>query len=329
MSSVPQPRERPVVVILSAPDHQHPYNLDAIQELADVRITDAEGLQEALSGADILLLWDFFSQALESAWVAAGRLSWVHAAAAGVDSILFPAFRDSDVTLTNAHGIFDRPIAEFVLASILAHDKQLHHSKTLQRRHEWDHRDVQGTYGRNVVIVGTGGIGRETAKLLTAVGLNVEGVGRTARSDPDFGTIHASTDLAQAVASADHVVLIAPLTEQTRGMVNSDVLASMKTSAHLINVGRGALVDEPALIRSLQDGQLAAASLDVVSEEPLPDDSPLWDLESVHISAHLSGDIHGWRDLLAAQFLQNLRQWTAGESMDYVVDKASGFVPGK
>lgn len=329
MSTVHQPNGRPVVVILSAPDHQHPYNLDAIQKLAEVRITDAAGLQETLKDADILLLWDFFSQALESAWAGAHRLAWVHAAAAGVDSILFPAFRNSDITLTNAHGVFDRPIAEFVLASILAHDKQLHYSKTLQHRHEWKHRDLQGTYGRNVVVVGTGGIGRETARLLTAVGLHVEGVGRTARTDPDFGTVHASTDLAQAVASADHVVLIAPLTEQTRGMVTQDVLAAMKPSAHLINVGRGALVDEPALIRALQAGRLAAASLDVVAEEPLPDDSPLWDMEQVHVSAHLSGDIHGWRDMLAAQFLQNLQQWTAGERMANVVDKASGFVPGK
>ncbi len=328
MPSVPV-NAPPVVVMLTTPERPDPYNLEAIRALAEVRITDAAGLGEALKGADVLLLWDFFSQALESVWSEAGQLSWVHAAAAGVDSILFPAFRSSGVTLTNAHGIFDRPIAEFVLASILAHDKQLHHSKTLQRRHVWDHRDVQGTHGQNVLIVGTGGIGRETARLLAAVGLQVEGVGRTARTDPDFGTIHASTDLAQAVTTADHVVLIAPLTEQTRGMVNEDVLAAMKPSAHLINVGRGALIDEPAMIRALQNGALAAASLDVVVEEPLPDSSPLWDMEQVHLSAHLSGNASGWREDLADQFLQNLQQWSSSEAMNNVVDKKSGFVPGK
>lgn len=276
-----------------------------------------------------MLLWDFFSSALRDAWDAAGALAWVHVAAAGVDSLLFPAFRNSPLIVTNAHGIFDTPIAEFVLASVLAHDKQLHLSKEFQRRHEWNHRDLHRSTGNNVLVVGTGGIGRTTARLLHAVGLNVRGVGRRARdSDPDFGTVSASTDLVQVSGWADHLVLAAPLTDSTRGMVNEAVLAAMKPSAHLVNVGRGALVDQPALIAALASCRIAAASLDVVETEPLPQDSVLWDFDQVHISAHLSGNATGWREALADQFLAQLSRWTAGEPLTGVVDKQRGYVPG-
>ncbi|WP_346769011.1 D-2-hydroxyacid dehydrogenase [Crystallibacter degradans] len=318
---------RPRVVILAAEGQPSPYNLDEIKARADVVITDAAGLAEAARGADVLFLWDFFSSALGEAWPNADALKWVHVAAAGVDAMMFDELRASEVLVTNAHGTFDRPIAEFALASILAHDKQLHLSKRLQQQSVWQHRELTPTGGSCALVVGTGGIGRATAQLLRAVGLEVRGVGRTARdNDGDFGTVVPSADLAEHVGWADHVVLIAPLTEQTRHMMNAEVLAAMKPSAHLVNVGRGALVDEAALVEALRHGQIAAASLDVFEEEPLPAEHPFWEMENVHISAHMCGDVIGWREALADQFLQNLARWTAGDPLANLVDKDRGYV---
>ncbi|WP_190243019.1 D-2-hydroxyacid dehydrogenase [Arthrobacter globiformis] len=315
------------VVILAADGLPRPYNLDAIEALADVTVTDAASLPGAASGADILFLWDFFSAALKDAWPHADSLKWVHVAAAGVDAMMFDELRRSDVVVTNAHGTFDRPIAEFALASILAHDKQLHLSKKLQQDSVWQHREVTRTEGSRALVVGTGGIGRATARLLRAVGLEVRGVGRTPREDDrDFGTVLSSAELAEHAGWADHVVLIAPLTDQTRNMVDARVLSAMKPSAHLVNVGRGALVDEPALIQALRDGRIAAASLDVFSEEPVPASHPFWGMENVHMSAHMCGDVVGWRDALARQFQDNLERWTAGEKLSNVVDKERGYV---
>ncbi|MFI7483150.1 D-2-hydroxyacid dehydrogenase [Kocuria sp. M1R5S2] len=318
---------RPKVVVLTAPGTPPPYNAAALEEDADVVHADAEGLADVLGGAQVLFVWDFFSTALRDAWPRADALEWVHVAAAGVDSLLFDALRTSDVEVTNAHGAFDGPIAEFVLASVLAHDKQLHTSKDLQRRGVWQHREVVRTAGQRALVVGTGGIGRATARLLRAVGLDVRGAGRTARDeDPDFGTVVPSAELAEHAEWADHLVLIAPLTEDTRGLVGTEVLARMRPSAHLVNVGRGALVDEPALVDALRSGSIAAASLDVFDEEPLPGDHPFWRLENVHVSAHMSGDVVGWRDTLADQFAENLARWRAGEQLLNRVDKDLGYV---
>lgn len=318
---------RPRLALLTADGVPEPHNLEAIRQRADVVLAQSGTLAEALDGADALLLWDFFSSALSDAWHAAGSLRWVHVAAAGVDAMLFDGLREAPVVLTNAHGTFSQPIAEFVLASVLAHDKQLHRSEALQRQGIWQHRELTRTGGSRAIVVGTGGIGRATARLLRAIGMQVQGAGRTPRdTDPDFGTVFASDELAARVGDADHVVLAAPLTEATRGILDAEVLAAMKPSAHLVNIGRGSLVDEPALIDALRDGRIAAASLDVVAVEPMPADHPFWQMENVHVSAHMSGDVHGWRDELADQFLANLDAYIAGTPLNNVVDKDRGYV---
>ncbi|MFJ6314385.1 NAD(P)-dependent oxidoreductase [Pseudarthrobacter oxydans] len=318
---------RPKIVILTAEGVVPPNNLETLRSRADVVMTDAAGLAEALPGAEVLFLWDFFSTALRDAWEHADSVRWVHVAAAGVDSLLFDELRNSEVLVTNAHGAFDGSIAEFVLASILAHDKQLHTSKDLQNQKVWKHREVQRTAGQNALIVGTGGIGRATAKLLKAVGLNVIGAGRTVRTyDADFNEVVASADLISHAGWADHLVLIAPLTRDTRGILSSSVLAAMKPSAHVVNVGRGALVDEDALVEALRAGSIAAASLDVFHVEPLPGDHPFWSMNNVHISAHMCGDVVGWRETLADQFAANLDRWLQSEPLLNQVDKKLGYV---
>lgn len=316
---------RPVLVVLHRGDL--PDCMDWVESVAEVRYATAEELPEAIKGAEILLLWDFFSSAVRDVWRHADSLRWIHVAAAGVDKLLFDELIDSDVVVTNSRGIFDRPIAEFVLASILAMAKDIPGS--LRRQHEarWEHRETERIDGARALVVGTGSIGRETARLLTAVGMAVEGVGRTARAnDPDFGPVHASADLISVVGESDYVVLIAPLTASTRGMVDARVLAAMKPTARIVNVGRGELVDEPALVTALRTGVIAGAALDVFVQEPLPTTSPLWSLENTMISAHLSGDAVGWLNRLSTLFAENLKRYLGGSELENVVDKALGFV---
>jgi phosphoglycerate dehydrogenase-like enzyme len=320
--------DHPVVAVLCADPGRRPPHMRAVEERATVRYCDADGLADAVRGAHALLLWDFFSDAVLHVWHRADRLRWIHVAAAGVDKLLSDEVVDSDVVVTNARGVFDRPIAEFVLGSVLAFAKDVHRSHDLQLTRNWKHRETLPVAGSTALVVGTGPIGRETARLLRAVGMRVRGAGRTARAaDPDFGTVVASADLAAHVGCADHVIMAAPLTDATRGLIDATVLAAMKPTAHLVNVGRGSCVVEADLIAALTAGRIAAASLDVFETEPLADGHPLWNTPGVVVSAHMSGDVVGWLDALARQFVDNALRWLDGKELVNVVDKRLGYVP--
>ncbi|MBC7306439.1 MAG: D-2-hydroxyacid dehydrogenase [Dietzia sp.] len=324
----PDRAARPTVVVLTADGVAPPSTLEEIRDLADVRECTADTLADALPGAEVLLLWDFFSEALASAWHAADSLRWVHVAAAGVDKLLFDELRDSDVLVTNARGVFDEPIAEYVLACVLAHDKLLHQTEALQRSGVWHRRETTRVAGRRALVVGTGGIGRATARLLRAVGLDVAGAGRRPRDDDeDFGRVLDSARLVDHLGDVDHLVMVAPLTEATRGMLGPAELAALPDGAHVVNVGRGQLIDQDALTAEIAAGRLSA-HLDVLVVEPLPDGDPLWTLEGAHISPHMSGDVEGWRDTLAVQFRDHLRTWLVGGEPGPAVDKSRGYVSG-
>jgi phosphoglycerate dehydrogenase-like enzyme len=245
----------------------------------------------------------------------------------GIDNVLTAEVAASDVLVTNSRGVFDGSLAEYVLGLVLAFAKDLRGTWERQRRREWQHRDTERVAGTTAVIVGVGPVGRATARLLRAVGVRVRGVGHTARTgDPDFGDVSASTDLIRLLPEADWVVLVAPLTDETRGLVGAAELAAFLPTARLINVGRGELVDEAALAAALRAGALAGAALDVFEKEPLPPSSPLWNQPGVLVSPHMSADAVGWREQLAEVFLDNLRRWCAGQPLRNVVDKTVGYV---
>ena len=316
----------PTVAVLYA--DAPPPGMATVEASARVRYARADELAGALDGADILLVWDFTSSALAGAWPAADRLRWMHVAGAGVDRVLFPGLVESDVVLTNSRGIFDRPIAEYVLCLILGFAKDAATTFDLQRQHTWRHRETELVAAREVLVVGSGAIGREIARLLAAIGMAVRGVGRTPRpEDPDFGEVLAIGRLDEALPAADYVVVAAPLTEQTRGLIDAGRLARMKSTARLINIGRGPIVVEDDLAAALRSGQLAGAGLDVFAEEPLAPDSALWDLPGMVVSPHMSGDFIGWLDALAALFTDNFQRWLAGQPLRNVVDKRLGYVP--
>lgn len=321
-------QDAPIIAVLCGDNR--PNGMADVEGAAEVRYADAGGLADALRGADALFVWDFLSTAVANAWHAADRLRWVHIAAAGVDPVLFPELRESEVELTNSRGVFDGAIAEYVLGVVLAFAKDFARSLELQREGRWLHRESERVTGKNALVVGTGQIGRSIARLLSAAGLRVAGVGRRPRDgDPDFGTVHSADRLVEQVCWADYVIAVAPLTAQTKGMFDREVFAAMHPGARFINVGRGELVVTEDLVHALRDGAPAGAALDVFETEPLPADSPLWTMSNVVISPHMSGDFIGWRGALVEVFVDNFQRWLAGEPLRNVVDKRLGYVPMK
>jgi phosphoglycerate dehydrogenase-like enzyme len=305
----------------------HPRGMAEAERLARVRYVRETELAEALPGADVLFMWDFLSDALAGAWPASGGPGWVHIASAGVDRLMFPALVESETNITNSRGVFDEPIAEYVLGLVLAFAKDLPATLRLQGQRRWRHRETERITGARALVVGTGPIGRAIGRRLAAAGLAVTGAGRTARdADPDLGVVHPMERLDEALAEADYVVLAAPLTPRTRGMIDAAALERMRPSARLVNVGRGALVAEPDLVKALRAGRIAGAALDVFEDEPLPPSSPLWDMPNVIVSPHMSGDVVGWRDELVRLFTDNLGRYVSGSPLHNIVDKRLGYV---
>ncbi len=326
MTSRPPDGRRPAVAVLYR--EALPPCLAEIGELAEVRLTRADGLAAALDGADVLFQWHSFSPALRANWSAASSLKWVHVSAAGVDGLLFDELAGSDVTYTNSRGVLSRAIAEFTLGMVLDLAKDSRGSFRLQQEQRWQHRLTRTIQGRPVLVVGTGSVGREAARLLRAAGMRVDGAGRTGRAgDADFERIYSSRDLAQVVPGYDYVILAAPLTADTRGIVDASVLAAMNPAACLVNVGRGGLVDTEALVEALAAGGIGGAALDVVHPEPLPAGHALWAMENVIITPHMSGDTEDHLDGLGKVFLDNLQRYCSGRPLLNVVDKRLGFVP--
>lgn len=320
--------KKPTVVVLGADSMNDVPGMQSLAGLAEFRYARGlDALKSALPGADVLFGWDFREATLLDAWDQAGDLKWIQWPGAGVDSVLFPQLVDSDIVLTNMRGLFDRAMAEFTLGQILMFAKQFDVSLSDQRERQWNHRLTEVIRDRSVLIVGVGSIGREIARLLKSVGMQVSGVGRTARTgDVDFGDIGAVTNLNDLLVDADYVVLITPLTADTRELFGETEFKSMSSSARFINLGRGALVVEPDLVDALHSGEIAGAALDVFVEEPLPADSKLWDAPNCLISPHMSGDFVGFESAVTGLFGDNLKRYIGGQELRNVVDKSAGFV---
>ena len=319
-----------IITVLTAPGEGEPPGIEAIRERAEVRMAwDEATLRETLPGTQVMMVTDFRTEALAAAWPCADRLKWIHATSAGVDALMFPALIDSDVVVTNAKGIFDRTIAEYVLCTILMFAKDFPNSMRFQQETRWQHRDTERAQGQQVLVVGAGSIGRQIGRLVTAIGMKADGIARRARpDDPDFNAVHSQDDLFDHLATADYVVIAAPLTPQTEGLFNGEAFAAMKPTARLINIGRGPVVRTDDLVTALECGQIAGAALDVFEQEPLPPEHPLWSMKNVIMTPHMSGDFIGWRHALTEQFLDNFDQWKAGQGLFNEVDKALGYAAG-
>ncbi|MGX1312351.1 phosphoglycerate dehydrogenase-like enzyme [Streptomyces calvus] len=321
---MPEKRQLMTLPTLLVLDADPPPRLGRLTGRVRVEHADASTLAGRLPSADVLLVWDFTSHAVREAWPGEGpRPRWVHTASAGVDHLLCPELAASDTVVTNARGVFDQPIAEYVAALVLAFAKDLPRTLELQRERTWRHRESRRLAGTRACVVGSGPIGRAIARTLDALGVTTALVGRAARDG-----VHGPEDLDRLLARADWVVAAAPLTDGTRGMFDARRFAVMQPSAYFVNVGRGQLVVEEALVRALRERVIAGAALDVFASEPLPGDSPLWEVPGLVVSPHMSGDTVGWRDELGAQFVELFELWEAGRPLVNVVDKQRGYVPG-
>ncbi|MFF7972748.1 NAD(P)-dependent oxidoreductase [Streptomyces sp. NPDC007905] len=314
----------PTLPTLLVLDADPPPRLGRLTGRARIVHTDAAGLAGRLPAADVLLVWDLTSHAVREAWPGDGpRPRWVHTASAGVDHLMCPELAASDTVVTNARGIFDQPIAEYVAALVLAVAKDLPRTLELQRERTWRHRETRRVAGTRACVVGSGPIGRAIARTLKALEVTTALVGRVPRTG-----IHGPGDLDRLISRADWVIAAAPLTEQTYGMFDARRFGVMQPSTVFVNVGRGQLVDEDALAEALRRRWIAGAALDVFATEPLPRASPLWGLPGLIVSPHMSGDTVGWRDELGVQFVELYERWAAGRSLANVVDKKRGYVPG-
>jgi phosphoglycerate dehydrogenase-like enzyme len=319
-----------VVAVLGSAATAPPPGLDGPLPGCDLRfITSPESLAASAADTEVVFAWDPVPGWLPGCWQLLGRLRWIAAATAGVDWLLFPELAASDVVVTNSAGVFDDAMAEYALALVSAVCVDLPTTIRLQAAREWRHRETARLAGRPVLVAGAGGIGRAITRLLRGAGMTVRCVARTRRADPGLGEVAALADLPGLLPGADFVILALPLTPATRGLFGEALLGRMRPDAWLVNLGRGGLVDEPALVAALRAGTIGGAALDVVSEEPLPAASPLWELPNVIVSPHMSGDFRGFEQALADLFRGQLRRYLAGEPLVNVVSKQLGFVPSR
>ncbi|MEP7060390.1 MAG: D-2-hydroxyacid dehydrogenase [Actinomycetota bacterium] len=319
---------RPVVVILG-PRGEPPPGIKGAEAFADLRFADSlNEIRDALPGADALFFWHASRRDLEEAWDAADQLRWIQTASDGVDGLLFPALISSETLVTNGRGIFEDAIAEWVIGVLLGFATRIPQSFAAQRQHRWISGETERLAGSSLLVVGPGPIGRAVATRAGALGMEIAAVGRTAREDDLFGRVRPVGELADAVADADVVVDTLPITLETHHLFDARIFSAMRPTARFVNVGRGATVDEPALIRALQKREIAGAALDVFETEPLAADSPLWDLPGVIISPHMCGDFEGWEEMAVDLFLDNLARFARGETLRNPVDKHAGFGAG-
>ena len=318
-----------VVAVAGASADSPPPGLEQPPEGCDLRfIPDRESLAREAADAEVAFVWQPRLDWLATEWGWSERLRWVAAATVGVDSLLFPALVGSDIVVTNSAGIFGDAMAEYALTLVSAVCADLHTTMRLQHERRWVHRETTRMAGREVLIAGAGGIGKAVARMLTRAGAHVRSVGRRGRMDSELGWVAPVSELGSLLPAADFVILVLPLTGETHLLIGPGELAQMRHDAWLINLGRGTLVDEAALISALLRGEIGGAALDVFADEPLSADSPLWALPNVIVSPHMSGDFQGWEGALADLFLRQLRLYLSGQTLANIVDKKLGYIPG-
>jgi phosphoglycerate dehydrogenase-like enzyme len=311
------------ILVIGAATRQELPGLPDIPAVAWSFGADEEAVVSALPRAEVVFAWRQPPH-LERHWDLARRLRWVQTASAGVERSLFPALVESDVVLTNSGGVFDAGMAEYALSLLLFLAKDLRTTVDLQKLGQWRHRSVRGLDGGRLLVVGAGPIGRATARLGRAFGMNVSVAASSAREDRELGWIHGVDELPSLVAGADAVVIAVPLTPGTRGLVGREALAG----AHrvlLVNVGRGPTLDVDAVLEALDEGRLAGAALDVFPVEPLAPESPLWFRRDVLVSPHIGGDVEGYEERLVEAFVDNLGRYLGRQPLEHVVDKRLGY----
>lgn len=289
---------------------------------------DERGLarwREALASAEVLFDLDWHDPAALP--TSAPNLRWVQASKSGIGEQLRRTGLDrAPFTVTNCAGVHAVPLAEFVVLGLLHFVKDVPRLRDEQARRSWQPAPTRLLAGSRVLLVGLGGLGREIARTLAVLGVEVWGVRRSAGPDvPGVGRLVPAAELRAALGEVDALVLAAPSTDETRQMIGAAELAALRPGGIVVNVARGTLIDEAALVAALRSGQLAGAALDVVASEPLAADSPLWDLPNVLLSPHRMSIVETENPLIVDLFVDNLRRYLAGEPLRNVFDPERGY----
>ena len=261
----------------------------------------------------------------------APRLRWFQQWGAGADWIMtdHPELADTELIVTSASGVHAIPISEHILAFLLAFCRDIPRAIRAQERCQWASRQTRHLFelsGKTILLVGVGAIGERSAELASALGMRVLGIRRDPTvTVPHVEAMYAPSKLQSVLPEADFVVLTIPLTPETQGMIGEEELQAMKSTAYLINIGRGGTIQESAMIQALKEGWIAGAGLDVFESEPLPEESPLWKMDHVIITSHYSGLTPRYDERAMEIFLENLKCYRAGQALRNVVDKRLGY----
>ena len=298
-------------------------------EMRVVHLPDYTRLTEELPDTDIFIGYSLRPQQLQDA----KRLKWIHSTAAGVAQLMYPQLRDSGVVVTNPRGIFSVPMAEHTIGMMLALARNFPDSVRQQDRADWAQQSLWDLpqhltelHGQLLLIVGFGSIGKEIARRALAFGLRVWGVTRSGKGDNTLAEkIVPAAELRAALPQADFVVIAAPETPETRHLIGQEEIALMKPGARLINVARGSLLDEAALIRALEERKLGGAALDVTATEPLPPESPLWKAPNLLITPHTSAISDRLWERETSLLVELLERWFDGRELTNRVDLSRGY----
>jgi len=296
---------------------------------APVTRTPAQAAEWAALVAEAEIMFDVDRASDRDLARQAPRLRWVQLSSSGVGHVVEQmGLGDRPIVVTNAAGVHARPLAEFVLFAMLYFAKRMPRVLADQRRHHWERFALDTLPGKTLGIVGFGHVGRAIARLARPAGLRIVAVRRTSRDpsgSPDVDAVYPPAGLRTLLHESDYVALIVPLTPETTGLLGKAELAATKPGAVLINVGRGQLVDETALVEALRSGHLGGAALDVFASEPLAAASPLWDLPNVLVTPHSMSTALGENEVLVDLFCDNLRRYLAGEAPRNVFDRERGY----
>ncbi|MGH9638996.1 MAG: D-2-hydroxyacid dehydrogenase [Bryobacteraceae bacterium] len=323
---------KPNVLAVCAPDHYALRNLDEIRDLANLSATtDPKDIERLARQAEVIVYSTLTTDLpFADIWRLAKNVRWIHSLSAGVEPMLLPEVIASPVTITNARGVYKRSLAEFVVLGMLYFGKEVRRLVESQRAHRWDKFPVEWLPNKIMGIAGFGEIGRECAALAKPLGVKIYAVRRKPElsvSDPLADRVFAPSEWKSMLRELDFLVAAAPLTPETRHMIGAEEFAVMKPSAVVMNVGRGPVIDEQALIQALREKRLRGAALDVFENEPLPPDHPFWDMENVLVSPHNTDRTRNpdWLDLSMQAFVENFLRYVSGQPLEKVVDKQAGY----
>jgi phosphoglycerate dehydrogenase-like enzyme len=324
------PMKKIPVLVLSDLEEQQLSMLDELRETANVVIgSSADAFKNAAGSAAVIFNWSGSLSLFRQVFLMSPVVRWVHSRSAGLERTLFPELIASDVTMTNGSGVFSPSLGEFALGAILHFAKDFRRMIRNQMAGVWEPFDVLPISRQTVGIVGYGDIGRAVAARVRAMEMKVLAVKRhvptKTNSDPLADRIYGPDQLIEMLSRCDYVVVAAPLNAETHGMIGEAEFAAMKASAVIINVGRGPVIEEHAMIDALSDHKIKGAALDVFDEEPLPKSHPFYTLENVLLSPHCADHTPDWLDNAMRFFIAQFERFRRGEPLLNVVDKKLGY----